>query len=53
MYMYSMESFLYKRINKVALDKYMPSVPNLGPYSVLISRVIERANLNMRYTVQK
>ena len=43
MYMYSMESFLYRRINKVTIDKYAPSVVNLGPFSVLISRVIEKS----------
>ena len=43
MYMYSMESFLYKRINKVSIDRFTPSVKNLGPFSVLISRTIERS----------
>ena len=40
MYMYSMESFLYKRINKVVRDKVESSVKTLGPYAALISRII-------------
>lgn len=44
MYMYSMESFLYKRINKVSVDRYTPSIKNLGPFSVLISRLIEKSH---------
>lgn len=44
MYMYSMESFLYKRINKVSVDRYIPSIKNLGPFSVLISRLIEKSH---------
>lgn len=51
MYMYSMESFLYKRINKVAIDRFTPSIKNLGPYSVLISRVIEKSHLRKK-TIQ-
>ena len=44
MYMYSMESFLYKRMNKVAIDKFAPSIKTLGPFSVLISKIIEKSN---------
>ena len=40
MYMYSMESFLYIRINKVVREKDNQSVKTLGPYAALISRVI-------------
>jgi hypothetical protein len=40
MYMYSMESFLYKRINKVLREKDNQSIKTLGPYAALISRVI-------------
>jgi len=40
MYMYSMESFLYIRINKVLREKDDQSVKTLGPYAALISRVI-------------
>ena len=42
LYMYSMESFLYKRLNKVARDKIEQSVSTLGPYAALISRVIKK-----------
>ena len=42
MYIYSMESFLYTRINKVSRERNCPSIQNLGPYAVLISRLIER-----------
>ena len=40
MYMYSMESFLYKRVNKVVREKDYSSVITLGPYAALISRII-------------
>ena len=40
MYMYSMESFLYKRINRVVRNKDDESVKTLGPYAALISKVI-------------
>lgn len=50
MYMYSMESFLYRRINKVSIDQYTPSVKNLGPYSVLISKIIENSH-RMQQTI--
>ena len=40
MYMYSMESFLYIRINKVLREKDIRSIKTLGPYAALISRVI-------------
>ena len=49
-----MESFLYKRVNKVAIDRFTrftPSIKNLGPYSVLISRVIEKSHLRKK-TIQ-
>ena len=42
MYMYSMESFLYIRINKVLREKDNGSVKTLGPYAALISRVIKK-----------
>lgn len=42
MYMYSMESFLYKRINKVVRNKHDCSVKTLGPYAALISKVINK-----------
>ena len=49
MYMYSMESFLYKRINKVSIDRFSPSIKNLGPFSVLISRIIENSGRSSEY----
>ena len=41
-YMYSMESFLYKRLNIVVRNKLEHSVKTLGPYSALMSRVIKK-----------
>lgn len=46
MYMYSMESFLYKRINNVAINKNYQSIKTLGPFAVLITKIIENSNLN-------
>lgn len=40
--MYSMESFLYKRLNKVAREKLESSVTTLGPFAALISRIIDK-----------
>lgn len=42
MYMYSMESFLYKRVNTVVRFKCLESIKTLGPYAALISRIIKK-----------
>ena len=50
MYLYSIESFLYKRINEVVRnrvtkdkdDEIDKPIENLGPYAVLISKVINQ-----------
>ena len=43
MYIYSMESFLVYTLNKVSRDKNSGYIDTLGPYAVLISRIIARA----------
>ena len=43
MYIYSMESFLVYTLNKVSRDKNWGYIDALGPYAVLISRIIARA----------
>lgn len=40
--MYSMESFLYRRLNKVVREKNQESIETLGPYAALISRIIKK-----------
>lgn len=43
MYIWSMESFIYKVINKASRENNSSYIRTLGPYAVLISRVISRA----------
>ena len=45
-FIYSMESFLVYTLNKVSRDKNSSFINTLGPYAVLISRIIERAQKN-------
>jgi hypothetical protein len=41
LFMYSMESFLYKRINKISRDKDSSSISTLGPFAVALTRIID------------
>ena len=41
-----MESFIYRAINKASRETNSSYVETLGPYAVLISRVISRAQRN-------
>jgi hypothetical protein len=43
MFMYSMESFLYKRINKIQRDKDSSAIHTLGPFAVALTKIIEKA----------
>lgn len=43
LFMYSMESFLYKRINKISRDKDTSSIETLGPFAVALTRIIDQA----------
>jgi hypothetical protein len=43
LFMYSMESFLYKRINQVSRSKDSASILTLGPYAVALARIIDKA----------
>ena len=43
MYMYSMESFLYKRINLIQREKVEQSILTLGPYAVALTKIISNA----------
>ena len=40
MYLYSIESFIYKRINKISRDKDTSSIMTLGPFAVVLTRII-------------
>lgn len=41
MYLYSMETFLYKRINEISRNKDSSVILNLGPYAVALTRIIK------------
>ena len=41
MYLYSIESFIYKRINKISREKDTSSILTLGPFAVVLTRIIE------------
>lgn len=43
LFMYSMESFLFRRINQISRDKDTSAILTLGPYSVVLSRIISEA----------
>jgi hypothetical protein len=40
MFMYTMESFLYTKINKVSRDKDASAIKTLGPFTVALTRII-------------
>lgn len=43
---YSMESFLYKRINQISRDKDITAIESLGPFAVVLGRIIQYAQRN-------
>lgn len=43
LFMYSMESFLYRRLNEISRDKDTNSILTLGPFAVLLTRIIDKA----------
>jgi hypothetical protein len=43
LFIYSMESFLYTRINKASRDYDASSIKNLGPFAVALTRIINRS----------
>jgi hypothetical protein len=40
LFIYSMESFLFKRLNEVSRKKDGASIENIGPYAVALTMVI-------------
>lgn len=52
-YLYSMESFLYRRINQISRDKDATVVNNLGPYAVALTRIIKYAEKNKENKLNK
>lgn len=40
LFIYSMESFLYKRINQISRDKDISAIQTLGPFAVILGRII-------------
>ena len=46
MYIWSMECFIYRAINKASRETNSSYIRTLGPFAVLISRVIARAQRN-------
>ena len=46
LYLYSIESFIYKRINKISREKDISSVLTLGPFAVVLTRIIKQSQQN-------
>ena len=44
MNMYSMESFLYKELNRASRDKDQSKVATLGPYAYVLAKILQRMN---------
>ena len=42
LFMYSLECFLFNRLNKSCRDQDKTAIKTLGPYSVCLTRIIER-----------
>ena len=42
MFLYSMETFLYPRLNKISRDKDTSSILTLGPFAVALTKVIDK-----------
>jgi hypothetical protein len=43
LFIYSIESFLYDKINKISRDNDVSSIKNLGPFAVALTRIINQA----------
>jgi hypothetical protein len=43
LFIYSMESFLYTRVNKASRDYDINSIKNLGPFAVALTRIINQS----------
>jgi hypothetical protein len=48
MFIYSMETFLYTRLNKIQRDKDTSSILTLGPFAVALTRIIDKAKRNKK-----
>lgn len=46
LFMYSMQSFLYTRLNQISRSNDSEAILTLGPFSVLLTRIIEKAQGN-------
>jgi hypothetical protein len=42
LFLYSLESFLYPRLNKISIEKDLSSIETLGPFAVALTRIIDR-----------
>jgi hypothetical protein len=49
---YSLECFLFKRMNQASRDKDSSAVKTLGPYAVAISKIIDSVEFNRRDKIQ-
>ncbi len=43
--LYSMETFLYSEINRASRDKDKSKISTLGPYSFVLSWIVQRTQL--------
>lgn len=46
--MYSLESFLFKRLNQSSRDKDIEAIKTLGPFSVALTRIINNVQSNRK-----
>jgi hypothetical protein len=42
LFLYSLESFLYPRLNRISIEKDKSSIENLGPYAVALTKIIDK-----------
>ena len=46
LFIYSMETFLYSRLNQIQRTKDTSSILTLGPFAVALTRIIDKAERN-------
>lgn len=42
MKMYSLESFLYREVNRASRERDQSKIANLGPYAYLLAQILKR-----------
>jgi hypothetical protein len=42
LFLYSLESFLYPRLNRISIEKDKSSIDTLGPFAVALTKIIDK-----------